>query len=54
MAKQTEKGRRKGAVSNRSQGQNTKTGLWTMRDTTGRFTSVKRSGGTFKGIRREK
>ncbi len=54
MAKQTGKGYRKGAVSNRSYGQNTKTGLWTKRDTTGRFTSVKRSGGTFKGIRRER
>lgn len=54
MAKQSGNGYRKGAVANRSQGQNTKTGLWTMRDTTGRFTSVKRSGGTFKGIRRER
>lgn len=54
MAKQTGKSNRKGAVSNRSQLQNTRTGLWTKRDTTtGRFTSVKRSGGTFKGIRRE-
>jgi hypothetical protein len=55
MAKQTRKGYRKGAVASRSQVQNTKTGLWTKRDTTtGRFTSVKRSGGTFKGIRRER
>ncbi len=54
MAKQTGKGYSKGAVAGHAHGQNTKTGLWTMRDTTGRFTSVKRSGGTFKGIRREK
>ncbi len=54
MAKQTGKGHRKGAVTNRSQVQNTKTGLWTKRDTTtGRFTNVKRSGGTFKGVRKE-
>ena len=45
----------KGAVTNRTQVQNSSTGLWTKRDTTtGRFTSVKRSGGTFKGVRKEK
>ncbi len=55
MAKQAGKGHRKDDVTNRSQVQNTSTGLWTKRDTTtGRFTSVKRSGGTFKGIRKEK
>ena len=55
MAKQTGKGHRKGAVTNRTQVQNSSTGLWTKRDTTtGRFTSVKRSGGTFKGVRKEK
>jgi len=54
MAKQSGKGYRKGAVAGRSQVHNTRTGLWTKRDTeTGRFTSVKRSGGTFKGVRKE-
>jgi hypothetical protein len=46
---------RLGAVRGRSQAKNTKTGLWTKRDTsTGRFMNVKKSGGTFKGIKRER
>jgi hypothetical protein len=46
---------RVGAVRGRSQVRNPKTGLWTKRDTsTGRFMDVKRSGGTFKSVRREK
>lgn len=54
MAKQTGKGYRKGAVTNRSQHENPRTGLWTKRDTeTGKFTSVKTSGGSFKGVRKE-
>ncbi len=55
MARNTGKGYRKGAVSDRSQVRNPKTGLWTKRDSkTGQFTSAKKSGGTFKGIKREK
>ena len=46
---------RVGAVRGRSQAKNAKTGLWTKRDTsTGRFMNVKKSGGTFKGIKRER
>lgn len=46
---------RKGAVKDRSQVQNPKTGLWTKRDTeTGKFMDVKTSGGKFKGVRKEK
>ncbi len=47
---------RKGAVRERSQVQNPKTGLWTKRDTeTGRFMDVKTSDPTpFKGVRKEK
>lgn len=48
-------GGRVGAVSARSQTKNTKTGLWTKRDTaTGRFLDVKTTGGAFKGVRKEK
>lgn len=54
MAKQSGKGYRKGAVSDRSQVQNPRTGLWTKRDSsTGKFTSVKTTGGSFKGVRKE-
>lgn len=43
-----------GAVKNRSQARNPKTGLWTKRDTaSGRFVDVKQTGGAFKGVRRE-
>lgn len=47
---------RKGAVKERSQFQNPKTGLWTKRDTeTGRFLNVKTSSPKkFKGIKKEK
>lgn len=47
---------RKGAVKDRSQFQNPKTGLWTKRDTeTGRILDVKTSSPEkFKGIRKEK
>lgn len=55
MAKNTGRGTRLGAVSNRSQSVNPRTGLATKRDTTsGRFTAVKQSGGLFKGVRKEK
>jgi hypothetical protein len=48
-------GGRTGAVTQRSQVKNPRTGLWTKRDSsTGRFTQTKKSGGAFKGVRREK
>ncbi len=48
-------GGRTGAVKGRSQSQNPRTGLWTKRNTsTGRFSETKKSGGSFKGVRREK
>lgn len=57
MAKngKTGDGHRNGAVKDRSQVQNTKTGLFVKRDSaTGQFMDVKTSGGKFKGIRKEK
>lgn len=46
---------RKGAVRDRSQVLNTKTGLYVKRDAeTGRFMDVKTTGGKFKGVRKEK
>jgi hypothetical protein len=55
MAKNTGRGSRIGAVAGRSQTQNPSTGLWSKRNaTSGRFIEVKKSGGAFKGIRREK
>ena len=43
-----------GVVRGRSQVVNPRTGKWAKRDTsTGRFTQVKKSGGSFKGVRRE-
>ncbi len=56
MAKNGAKGGgRIGAVSGRSQVQNPKSGLWVKRDTsTGQFVQAKKSGGEFKGVRREK
>lgn len=54
MAKNTGKGSRVGAVRDRSQVRNTKTGIWTKRnDSTGRFMAGKEDG-QFKGVRREK
>lgn len=45
---------RRGAVRDRSQVQNSKTGLWVKRDAdTGRFMDVKTTGGKFKGVRKE-
>ncbi|MFL1010926.1 hypothetical protein [Flavisericum labens] len=42
---------RKGAVKNRSQVLNPKTGLYVKRDSdSGRFMDVKTSGGKFKGV----
>lgn len=48
-------GSRKGAVKNRSQVQNPKTGLWIKRDSdSGRFMDVKTSSSKpFKGIKKE-
>lgn len=46
---------RKGAVIERSQVLNPKTGLYVKRDSnTGRFMDVKTTGGKFKGVRKEK
>ncbi|ELY2017910.1 hypothetical protein SL053_001815 [Flavobacterium psychrophilum] len=47
---------RKGAVKQRTQAQNPKTGLWTKRDSeTGKFMDVKTSSNEpFKGITKEK
>lgn len=46
---------RKGAVSKRSQFQNTKTRLWSKRDTrSGKIMDTKTTGGKFKGVRKEK
>ena len=48
-------GGRVGAVSKRSQVQNPRTGKWVKRDaSTGRFMATKRTGGSFKGVRRER
>jgi hypothetical protein len=56
MAKNGARGSgRVGAIKGRSQTRNPDTGLWTKRDTkSGRFVDVKRSGGSFKGVRKEK
>ena len=48
-------GHRNGAVRQRSQVQNPKTGVWTKRDAgSGRFMDGKSDGTRFKGVRREK
>jgi hypothetical protein len=55
MAKNTNQGRRIGAVRDRSQVLNPRTGLWAKRDDgSGRFVANKTSGSPFKGVRREK
>lgn len=54
MAKNTGHGSRKGAVTGRSQTK-TSAGTWVKRSTsTGRFMDAKTSGGSFKGVRKEK
>lgn len=54
MAKNTGRGSRVGAVRGRAQTQ-TKAGTWVKRSSaTGRFVDAKTSGGSFKGVRREK
>lgn len=53
--KPTRDNSRKGAVKNRSQTENTKTGLMTKRNKEdGKFLDVKTTGGKFKGVRKEK
>lgn len=48
-------GGRTGAVRGRSQTQDPRTGLWTKRDSSsGRFMDVKQTGGTLKGVRKER
>lgn len=48
-------GHRNGAVRERSQVQNPKTGQWVKRDTdTGRFIDVNKNGQPHKGVRKEK
>jgi len=48
-------GSRKGAVRERSQVLNPKTGLFVKRNTeNGQFMDVKTTGGKFKGVRKEK
>ena len=56
MAKNGEPGAgRIGAVRDRSQVHNPRTELWVKRDlSTGRFMKAKKSGGSFKGVRRER
>lgn len=47
-------GQRQGAVRDRSQTQNPKTGNWTKRDSdSGKFLDVKQDGKPFKGVRKE-
>jgi len=55
MAKNTGQNHRHGAVMQRSQVENPKTGQWVKRDTeTGRFMNVKQDGEPHKGVRKEK
>ena len=54
MATNTGDGFRRGAVRNRSQVHNPKTGTYVKRDTeTGRFIDGKSDGRPFKGVRKE-
>jgi hypothetical protein len=47
-------GGRVGAVAKRSQVASPRSGLWTKRDaSSGRFMQTKKTGGPFKGVRRE-
>ena len=55
MAKNTGNNHRHGAVTNRSQAHNHKTGTWVKRDSsTGQFMDVKSGGKPFKGVTKEK
>ena len=53
MAKDTGHGYRVGSVKSRSQFVNPRTGLATKRSGDGKFMSVKRTGGLFKGVAKE-
>ncbi len=54
MAKNTGRGSRQGAVAGRSQTRSA-SGTWVKRNTsTGQFVQAKKSGGSFKGVRKEK
>jgi len=54
MAKNTGRGTRAGAVTGRTQMKSGANGLWIERDTTsGKFVHVKKSGGAFRGVRKE-
>lgn len=56
MSKKVKKGAggRVASGAGRSQFRDAATGSWSKRDaSTGRFMDVKRTGGTFKGVRRE-
>lgn len=54
MNKPYKDGQHQGAVRDRSQTQNPKTGNWTKRDSdTGKFIDVKQDGKPFKGVRKE-
>lgn len=54
MAKNTGRGSRVGSVTGRSQVRGSN-GTWIKRSTTtGRFIETKKSGGSFKGVRKEK
>ena len=54
MAKNTGRNFRLGAISGRSQTTSSRTGLWSKRSaSTGRFIDTKKTGGPFKGVRRE-
>ncbi|MDQ1698217.1 MAG: hypothetical protein QOG34_80 [Frankiaceae bacterium] len=55
MARNTGRGSRIGAVSGRSQVKNPQSGVWTKRSaSSGKFIAAKKTGGSFKGIRKEK
>ncbi len=55
MAKNTGRGTRAGAVTGRTQMKSGANGLWIERDTTsGKFVHVEKSGGAFRGVRKEK
>jgi hypothetical protein len=55
MAKNTDKGFRRGEVDDRSQVLNPKTEQYVKRDTvTGQFMDVKQDGTPFKGVRKER
>ncbi|UAL30075.1 hypothetical protein K8W59_00490 [Nocardioides rotundus] len=54
MAKNTGHGSRRGAVTGRTQTRTT-SGTWMKRSSsTGQFIEAKKSGGSFKGVRKEK